>query len=303
MMTGVIIGSLNPIGLKLQHRLTPAWSVAYDLRRRSRMTDDTTFADMLGRYRGKSSPVPPLDVEPTARVVESEPPLTSTDALGTGLVRIAGEDHLPRTSTSSPATARPTIFAYNDTLVRAVMIDGEPWWIANDVCAALGIDNPRMALTRLDEDGVSQTDVIDALGRTQRTNIVNEPGLYELIFRSDKPEARTFRRWVTREVLPSIRKTGAYLTPDTEPDTAALTDLYVRLDRLERLVGSGKPAAVPGSAPAPAPVRWYSTGEAGAVLGLSASGVRKRCDSGKIPHIRKASGHRLISVETLRSSL
>ena len=95
--------------------------------------------------------------------------------------------------------------------VRAMLRDGEPWFVAADVCAALEIANSRDALSRLadDEKGVGNA---DTLGGAQQVGIVNESGLYALIFTSRKPEAQRFRRWVTSDVLPSIRKTGAYTT-------------------------------------------------------------------------------------------
>lgn len=100
-------------------------------------------------------------------------------------------------------------FRYDDTPIRSVLIDGEPWFVARDVCAVLGLTNGRMAVARLDADekGVSQ---IDTPGGTQSVAIVSEAGLYELIVRSDKPEAKAFRRWVTHEVLPALRRTGRY---------------------------------------------------------------------------------------------
>jgi anti-repressor protein len=87
---------------------------------------------------------------------------------------------------------------------------GEPWFVARDVCAALEIKNMSDALGKLDEDekGVALT---DTLGGTQRMSTVSEPGLYSLIMRSRKPEAHAFKRWVTHEVLPSIRKDGGYM--------------------------------------------------------------------------------------------
>jgi anti-repressor protein len=87
---------------------------------------------------------------------------------------------------------------------------GEPWFVARDVCAALEIKNMSDALGKLDEDekGVALT---DTLGGTQRMSTVSEPGLYALIMRSRKPEAHAFKRWVTHEVLPSIRKDGGYM--------------------------------------------------------------------------------------------
>ncbi|BBP95942.1 hypothetical protein BSFA1_10710 [Burkholderia sp. SFA1] len=87
--------------------------------------------------------------------------------------------------------------------------DGEPWFVASDVCAALEIGNTSMALMPLDDDekGVS---TIETLGGRQDVRTVSESGLYSLVMRSRKPEAKQFKRWITHEVLPSIRKTGAY---------------------------------------------------------------------------------------------
>ena len=101
------------------------------------------------------------------------------------------------------------VFNYEDRNVRTVIKDGEPWFIAKDVCDILGIKNSRDAMTRLDED--EKADVVLNDGRQNRAmTIINEPGLYNLILRSDKAEAKTFKRWITHEVLPAIRKTGVY---------------------------------------------------------------------------------------------
>lgn len=107
------------------------------------------------------------------------------------------------------------IFNYNGNEVRTIQKDGEPWWVLKDVCEILGISHVKDTVNRLEEDEVGQTEVIDRLGRIQTTNIINESGLYNVILRSDKPEAKPFRKWVTSEVLPSIRKTGAYSVPRT----------------------------------------------------------------------------------------
>ena len=98
--------------------------------------------------------------------------------------------------------------------VRVVMQDGEPWFVAVDVCDALDIGNSRMAVSKLDEDekGVS---LIDTLGGQQKLGIVNEPGLYVLVLSSRKKQAKGFRRWIAHEVIPSIRKHGAYATEAT----------------------------------------------------------------------------------------
>jgi prophage antirepressor-like protein len=94
--------------------------------------------------------------------------------------------------------------------IRAVESDGSEWFIAKDVCDALGIKNSRDALKKLDEDERHDVGLTDAIGRSQPTSSVNESGLYALILRSNKPKARAFRKWVTSEVLPAIRKTGGY---------------------------------------------------------------------------------------------
>lgn len=123
-------------------------------------------------------------------------------------------------------------FNYGDHTIRTLMIDDEPWWVALDVCSGLGILDSRSAVARLDPDGVAQTRIIDSMGREQTANIINESGLYELILRSDKKEAKPFRKWVTSEVLPQIRKTGSYLpTPKTLQQ--ALRDYADALDQAE----------------------------------------------------------------------
>jgi anti-repressor protein len=97
-------------------------------------------------------------------------------------------------------------FFYEGNQVRTIQIDGETWWVLKDVCDVLGLSNPTHVAARLDEDERSTFNV----GRQGEVNIVNESGLYRVIMRSNKSEARKFRRWVTHEVLPQIRKTGAY---------------------------------------------------------------------------------------------
>lgn len=96
--------------------------------------------------------------------------------------------------------------------IRAMEKDGEPWFVAADVCRALEIGNPTDAIKRLDEDEKARLNLGLSGGDT---NIVNEPGLYALVLGSRKPEAKAFKRWITHEVIPSIRKHGAYMTPET----------------------------------------------------------------------------------------
>ncbi|WP_051742516.1 BRO family protein, partial [Streptomyces xylophagus] len=94
--------------------------------------------------------------------------------------------------------------------VRTLLRDGEPWFVGRDACEVLGIADPRASLNLLDEDERDSVPVIDSMGRTQQTIAVSEPGLYSLILRSRKPQAKAFKRWVTHDVLPAIRKTGRY---------------------------------------------------------------------------------------------
>lgn len=120
------------------------------------------------------------------------------------------------------------IFRYQNNEVRTIEQNGEPWFVLKDVCGILGIRNTADTYNRLDDDekGVGQ---IDTLGGMQRVNIVNESGLYNVILRSDKPEAKPFRKWVTSEVLPTIRKHGAYMTPETLEAAIMNPDIMIRL--------------------------------------------------------------------------
>ena len=102
------------------------------------------------------------------------------------------------------------VFIYNNNQIRTVLIDGEAWLVAKDVCEALGIQNHKDAISGLDEDEKCGVAITDPIGREQVTSVINEPGLYKLTFKSRKPEAKKFTRWVTHEVLPSIRRTGSY---------------------------------------------------------------------------------------------
>lgn len=105
------------------------------------------------------------------------------------------------------------IFTFEESQVRTVTVDGEPWFVLADVCRVLEITNHKNVSARLDPDekGVHQ---MDTPGGNQNMTIINESGLYKVILRSDKPEAKKFTRWVTHEVLPSIRKTGSYTLPN-----------------------------------------------------------------------------------------
>lgn len=125
---------------------------------------------------------------------------------------------------------------------------GAPWWVAKDVCEVLGFGNPRQALsTHLDEDekGVQN---LDTPGGVQQFATINESGLYTLILRSNKPQAKAFRKWVTSEVLPSIRKTGSYSVtgnqqiPQSLPDALRLAaDLAEEKLQLENRIEADRP--------------------------------------------------------------
>lgn len=129
------------------------------------------------------------------------------------------------------------VFDYQGSELRTVVLDNEPWFVAKDVCEILEITNPTMALQRLDNDERAKFN----LGRQGETNIVNEPGLYTLILGSRKPEAKQFKRWVTHEVIPAIRKHGAYMTSETiekvltDPDTIIKLATNLKEERAKRM--------------------------------------------------------------------
>lgn len=114
------------------------------------------------------------------------------------------------------------IFNFQSNEVRVVKDDnGEPWFVAKDVCSVLEIRNATQAVGQLDEDERSMF----CIGRQGNTNIINESGLYALVIRSNKPNARKFRKWITSEVLPSIRKHGGYIASN---GTESVEELYMR---------------------------------------------------------------------------
>lgn len=107
-------------------------------------------------------------------------------------------------------TSDISIFRREGVDIRVLTIGGEPWWVVADLARALGLSNPSMAAGRLPIGDLSTAEVTDSLGRKQTARITTEAGMYRLIFESRRPEAEDFQHWVTHEVLPSIRKTGAY---------------------------------------------------------------------------------------------
>lgn len=118
-----------------------------------------------------------------------------------------------------------SIYNFNQNQVRTTQIDNQPYFNLNDCCEALGIARGYKSAVRLSADGVRETSLIDNLGRQQIAKFINEPNLYRLIFRSNKPQAQAFADWVYSEVLPSIRKTGGYGAPVAAVDMKAVGGL------------------------------------------------------------------------------
>ena len=114
---------------------------------------------------------------------------------------------------SAKSAGLPTEFKFDESPVRTVIKDGEPWFVAKDVCEILDLEDPSMTVSRLEEDQRGKANVCTPGGQQQMLT-VSESGLYSLIFTSRKPEAKRFRKWIASEVLPSIRKTGGYQIPE-----------------------------------------------------------------------------------------
>lgn len=133
--------------------------------------------------------------------------------------------------------------------IRTVEMDGEPWFVVSDICRALDISNPSIAISRLEEDERSKFN----LGRQGKGNIVNEYGLYSLVLASRKPEAKKFKRWITHEVLPSIRRNGGYikdqenLTPEQIVANALIVAQNIINDK-DKQIEEMKPHAILGQA-------------------------------------------------------
>lgn len=102
------------------------------------------------------------------------------------------------------------VFTYQESQVRTIQKDGEPWFVLKDVCQVLGLSDTNRTAERLDSDELTRAKLVSG-GQEREMYVINESGLYTVILRSDKPEAKPFRKWVTSEVLPSIRKTGGYI--------------------------------------------------------------------------------------------
>lgn len=179
-------------------------------------------------------------------------------------------------------------FDYNGSQVRTVEKDGEAWWVLSDVCVALGISNVSQAASRLDEDERSMFNI----GRQGKVNVINESGLYNVILRSDKPQAKPFRKWVTSEVLPTIRKTGQY---NAKPNKALeiketnarvrLSNAFLKLAKVDTLSSEYKNILVAKAAEAltgfqlillpQSEQKMYTATEIGEMFGVSAQKIGK----------------------------
>ena len=127
-----------------------------------------------------------------------------------------------------PNTFAPKVFSYKSKEVRTIEEDGEIWFVAKDVCDILEIQNAaRAAQEELDEDEKGIRNVYTP-GGMQKMTVINEPGVYALVFKSRKPEAKDFSRWVRHEVLPSIRKHGMYATPARIEDMLENPDAFIK---------------------------------------------------------------------------
>jgi len=146
-------------------------------------------------------------------------------------------------------TSEVSTFDFEGFGLRALLLNGEPWFVASDVCEALALNNVSQACSRLDDDERTDITTNDVTGRLQATVCINESGLYSLILTSRKPEAKRFKKWVTAEVLPSIRKTGGYGTQNSHPIPATYAQALMlaaqqaeKLEQQQALIAHQKPA-------------------------------------------------------------
>ena len=121
------------------------------------------------------------------------------------------------------------VWNYESSEIRTVQVNGEPWFVGKDVAAVLGYSNPRDAINKRVDDEDKGVAKCDTLGGVQDLTIINESGLYSLVLSSKLPNAKKFKRWVTSEVLPSIRKHGAYMTEQTLERALTSPDFLIEL--------------------------------------------------------------------------
>ena len=187
-----------------------------------------------------------------------------------------------------------TTWSFEGSEIRTVDLNGEPWWVLKDVCTVLELTTPAKVAERLEDDEKGMS-LIHTLGGEQNMTIINESGLYSVILRSDKPQAKPFRKWVTSEVLPTIRKTGGYTINDDSQNIqlrklevqeqnaktrmAALLMKMTAVDTLSteyKNILTAKAAEVLTGVPVLPPVKsekTYSAGEIGQMFGVSAQKI------------------------------
>lgn len=128
------------------------------------------------------------------------------------------------------------LFNYENQPIRSIEKDGEPWFVAKDVCDILELDNNRQAISGLDEEDLASRTVTSG-GQNREMKLVNEPGLYQLVLKSRTPAARAFKKWITHELLPTLRKQGSY----SLPGRATLEDVHMPIRRYIALKGLPDP--------------------------------------------------------------
>jgi len=134
-----------------------------------------------------------------------------------------------------------TPFEFNGKKVRWVLIDGKPWWVLKDLCDILGLVNPSDVATRVTNEYLAQAEVLDSRGIPRSTNVVSEPGMWQVILRSESPLAEPVQKWVYEEVLPMIRNTGKYaIKAITNNKLEFLAEQEARL----RLIAAAKPSVL-----------------------------------------------------------
>jgi prophage antirepressor-like protein len=147
-------------------------------------------------------------------------------------------------------------FEYEGKPVRVIQVDGEPWFVAADVCAVLDLENPTKAIMTLDADERALTSIQGNRGERE-ANIISEPGMWRLVMRSDKPQAKPFQRFVTHDVLPAIRKTGRFEAPN-----APSLQIDEMIDRAVRKALAAQSRALPAPSKSTVPEYLMTTYEA-----------------------------------------
>ena len=137
----------------------------------------------------------------------------------------------------------PQIFNYQNNQIRIIMLDGEPWWVAKDVCEVLELFNVGQALARLEDDEKNSIILNDGTSGNPNMIAVSEPGLYSLILSSRKKESRQFKRWITHEVIPQIRATGSYQSNPKKLIALALVEAQKIIEQKDEQIAIMAPKA------------------------------------------------------------